>query len=114
QTESAIIGSRKHSGRQEIYIACAWQVDAAREDIVGAHRNVFVQQTLDTDVGLHAVRRDKARVGAKDRWRDARNRSENAPATCRREDLRSISIGCDLLKTLCSILLDRAVQKSER
>src|SRR5262245_30680565 len=65
--------SRSQPDREkQIYITSARKMNAAREEIFGARRQIGRKEPLNTDVRLRAVGRDKVRVDAKDRRRDAR------------------------------------------
>src|SRR2546430_15562160 len=69
---------------------------------------------LDTNIRLRAVRRDELRVGAKDRPRNPEKRSRRASASSYCEDCGCVDIHCDLLESVYSVLLDRAVKKRQR
>src|SRR6266566_8935437 len=69
---------------------------------------------LDTNTRLRAVRRDELRVGAKDRPRNPEKRSHRASASSYCEDCGCVGIHCDLLESVYSVLLNRAVKKRQR
>src|SRR5215813_14902349 len=95
--------------RKEVYIVRARKMNAAREEIFGARRQIGREESLNAEIRLRAVGRDKVRVGAKDRRRDAGEWGGESSATGRGKHSRSILPGRYLLKGLSAVFLDCSV-----
>src|SRR5262245_7281800 len=100
--------------RKQVYITGARKMNAAREEVFGARRQIWREESFNTDIRLRAVGRDKVRVGAKDRRRDAREWCGKASAPRRGKHSRRIFPGRYLLKGLRAVFLDSAVKIRER
>src|SRR5215475_6033652 len=89
-------------------------MNAAREEVFGARRQIWREDSFNTDIRLRAVGRDKVRVGAKDRRRDAGEWGGKAPAPRHGKHSSRIFPGRYLLKGPRAVFLYCAVKIRER